>query len=125
MLRVLKLDNELTEVSCYGDVSTHFSLIDLYKKGYKKEKKMIFEIDCNEGDVSFYTYEDREEWTRVEKGNIKGTELEQDSVKYLKQFIASLSEDDTVDLQEYQGRILIEGKIIVPEIKSTVNVIDL
>ena len=118
------MNDELTEVSCYGDVATHFYPGYRYCDPDLKEKKMIFEIICEEGEISLSIYTDREDWVKREKEDIEGTDLEEDSVKYLEQFIGSLHED-ILSLEEYEGRILIEGKIIMPKIKSTINVIDL
>ncbi len=103
------------EVCCNGDTGTHF---------YKEEKKMIFEIVCDEGFIQLNIYDDRDEWLDVEKDEIGGTPLEKDSVKYLKQFVKSFR-CHNMDLKAFQGKILIEGEAIVPKIKSTINVIDL
>ncbi len=118
------MNDELTEVSCYGDVATHFYPGYRYCDPDLKEKKMIFEINCDCGYIQLNIYEDRDEWVDVEKEEIGGTPLEKDSVKYLEQFIKSFR-CHSVDLKAFQGKILIEGETIMPKIKSTINVIDL
>jgi len=90
---------------------------------------MIFQITCEEGEPHLSIFSDRYEWLDYERAEIKDTDLEQDSSLYLGQFLSKKAINDlcggSLELAEIEGKIIIEGEIIIPKVKSTVNVIDL
>lgn len=107
------------EVCCNGDIGTRFYRIN-------KESKMIFQIEVDEdGSTFFSSYENEQEWLDHERAEIKGTILEEDSEKYIAQYVRAKDIGDVDLTSSFVGRILIKGEVIIPKIKSAINVLDL
>ena len=83
---------------------------------------MIFEIYSSEGDAYIHVFKDRETWVNAEKENIEGTVWEDDIGGYINQFMNRPHEGDIL---QWEGRMLIEGNLLVPQIKERIKEIDL
>ena len=83
---------------------------------------MIFEIDCTEDNNAILrTFEDKEEWIKNEEDLAEWGGGKVDSA-YLANFFKDIGPDVSIDLQapKYE-RILIEGKVVVPIVKKTIE----
>ena len=86
---------------------------------------MIIDIDNPDGDVYVRVFATREDWLNKEREKNDGTIFEEDAEAYLNQFVHSYPEDFDKWGNYGAPRMIIEGDIIVPQIKERIKEIGL